>query len=332
MSPKPLDPEPELVTVGWQGVTVQIPPEWNLSAINGDYKGGYVRYDDSEIPRLEIKWATESGFVDLNTVIDKYLRDLQKKRAKGAPEVEVERDIKLISKRRRKKPSLKCFRWTAAARGHGAAWVCKDCGRTMIAQVASPLEMKAADAEELAATILLSIEDHPLDDWLLWSAYGFGIQAPRDFLMMKQKLMAGLIEFSLERETEKLRFARWGLANVALKRKTLAEWAGAELGKELRKQAATFHEAPVMGHPGLHIRGGNIAGAQKLHRFYQHCRGQLYADELIARLWHCEQTNRIYYVETFVDRANQGLADELVARLECHPGVVPDAPPEAREP
>lgn len=326
--PNPETPETEFVTVGWQGVTAQIPPDWNLSAINGDSKGGYVRYDDAEIPRLEIKWASESGYVDLNTVIDKYLRDLQKKRPKGAPEVVIERDVKLISKRQRKKPSLKCFRWTAGARGHGAAWVCKDCGRTMIAQVANPLEMPEADAEELAATVLLSIEDHPKDDWILWSAYGFCVHAPRDFTMMRQKLMAGLIEFELERDTEKLRFARWGLADVALRRKTLSEWAGAELGKELRKQSATFHEAPVMGHPGLHIRGGNIAGVQKIHRFYQHCTGKLYADELLARLWHCEDTNRIYYLETFVDRANRDLIEELVVRAQCHPGAKPEAPAE----
>jgi len=317
----PPKPQTDMVLSGWQGITVETPPNWNIGAISGDASGGYVRYDDDEMPRLEIKWSSDKGFVDLNTVIDKYLKDLQKNRKKKAPKVEVDRDVKLISKRKRKKGGLKCFHWQAENEGYGAAWTCRDCSRTVIAQVMAPVGQAPEEARELAGNVLLSIDDHPTDGWVLWSAYGFSCYAPEDFKVSGQKLMAGLIELEFEKDTEKIKMARWGMANVALKKKTLEQWIGGEAAKELRKHKADREQTSILGHDGLTIEGSNIGGLQLLHRFYLHCTDKPYADRLIARAWHCEETNRIYYVETYVDRANVGLADELVARIECHPGV-----------
>lgn len=309
--------ETEFTVAGWQGITVEVPPGWNIGAISGDEAGGYVRFDDDTMPRLEIKWSSETGFVNLEAVIDRYLRDLRKGRKKGQPEVEVERDVQLMGRGRRKGSPVKCFRWRAEAEGYGAAWVCKDCGRTVIAQVMSEADRGEA-ARELAARVLLSIRDHPTDDWVLWSAYGLSCQVPRSFRLTGQKLMAGLIEMTFARDTETIRVARWGMASVLLKKRDLAQWLGAEEAKTFRKHAATPQDATIHDHPGLHITGGVIAGVQLLLRFWRHCTGKLYADRLVGRAWHCQPTNKLYYVETFVDRANVGLADQLVERIQCH--------------
>lgn len=321
MPQTPQTSEADNVLVGWQGVTAQIPRNWNLGAISGDQAGGYVRYDDETMPRLEIKWAAEKGYVDLSAVIDKYLRDIQKGRKKGAPELEIDRDVKLISKRKRKKAGLKCFHWKAEMEGYGAAWLCKDCGRTVIAQMMLPADQKPDEALELVSSVLLSIEDHPEGDSTLWSAYDLHAYIPNEFKLTGQKLMAGLIEIDFELETEKIKVARWGMANVALKRRPLKDWASTELGKQLRKHGALPEEVPIHGHEGLNIEGSAIAGVQLIQRFWQHCRDQRYADRLIARLWHCEPSNSLHYVETFVDRVNTSLADEIAARIACHPGA-----------
>jgi hypothetical protein len=147
----------DLVLAGWSGITAEIPEDWNLGAVSGDSKGGYLRFDDDTMSRLEIKWSTGTGFVDLNQVVDKYLRDLQKGRKKDEPEVVVEEDVKLISKHRRRKGGLKSFHWRAEGEGWGAAWICKECGRTIIAQVSSPPGTDSEAAQELAAFVLLSI-------------------------------------------------------------------------------------------------------------------------------------------------------------------------------
>jgi len=312
--------EPTMVLRGWQGVTVAIPEEWNIGAISGDNTAGYARWDDDEMPRLEIKWASEKGFVDLNSVIDKYLKDLQKGRKKKDPEIHIERDIKLPGKSKRKKAGVKCFHWKGGVEGYGAAWICKECGRTMIAQVMVPPGQDEEEARDLAGSIMLGIEDHPRDGWVLWSAYGMDCWIPEDFKLSGQRLMAGLIEFSFEKETETIKVARWGMANVALKRKSLKEWTGGEMAKDFRKHAADAEESEVKGHEALDISGSNIAGVQLLHRFYFHCTGKLFADHFLAKAWHCEPTNSIHYVETYLDRENVGLVDEIVGRVECHPG------------
>jgi hypothetical protein len=319
MPKAPSSPEPIFALAGWQGMTIEMPEDWNLGSISGDPKGGYLRYDDDNMPRLEIKWSVETGFVDLNKVIDKYLREIEKGHKKASGEISIERDIKLISKRQRKKAGLKCFHWRADLQGYGAAWLCKDCGRTVIAQVMCPGDQDPEAAQELAASILLSIEDHPRDGWVTWSAYGFIARAPEDFHLSGQKLQAGLIEFEFDKDTEKLKLARWSMASIALKGRSLRQWADAELARTLRKQNAEIEPAEIMGHEALRITGGNIGGAQKLQRFAQHCAGKLYADRLIACLWHCEASNKIHYVETFVDRANVALVDDLVAHIACHP-------------
>ena len=42
---------------GWAGIQLEIPTTWELSGLSGDQKTGYLRLDDAEMPRLELKWA-----------------------------------------------------------------------------------------------------------------------------------------------------------------------------------------------------------------------------------------------------------------------------------
>ena len=312
---------PKLVLAGWQGLTAEIPEDWQIGAISGDSKQGYVRYDDGTMPRLELKWATDAGFVDIEKVIAKYLADLQKDRKKDAPGIVVEKDTKLLSRRKRKKGSLRCFRWSieGEAEGYGAAWVCPQCGRTVIAQVTMPPGGNADEDEEFASGVLLSINDHPVDGWAYWSAYGFGAWVPENFKLSGQKLMAGLIQFEFEADTEKLKLARWGMANVALRKKSLKEFIGFEGAKTFRKYAVELQEAEVHGHPGLLLTGSVPSGLPKFQGFVAHCLGKLYADRFVARAWHCEPDNKILYVESLVDRSHMNLADEVCARITCHP-------------
>jgi len=86
------------IRVGWQGFTFMLPEDWNIGAIGGDRNEGYLRFEDGDMPRLEIKWADAgTTFVDLNRVIDKYLRDMAKDKKSR---VEVSRDVQLVSKRK----------------------------------------------------------------------------------------------------------------------------------------------------------------------------------------------------------------------------------------
>ena len=47
--------------IGWQGFTVFVPDDWDLTGFSGDYDNGYFRVDNGEEMGLEVKWGTESG-------------------------------------------------------------------------------------------------------------------------------------------------------------------------------------------------------------------------------------------------------------------------------
>jgi len=107
------------IRVGWQGFTFMLPEDWNIGAIGGDRNEGYLRFEDGDMPRLEIKWADAgTTFVDLNRVIDKYLRDMAKDKKSR---VEVSRDVQLVSKRKlRGKKSGQFFAWKGETQPLGA--------------------------------------------------------------------------------------------------------------------------------------------------------------------------------------------------------------------
>ena len=64
--------------VAWNGIALRAPEDWNIGAIGGDLKQGYLRIDDSEMARIEFKWAQAgSQAVDVSSIVDKYLRDMQ---------------------------------------------------------------------------------------------------------------------------------------------------------------------------------------------------------------------------------------------------------------
>ena len=64
-----------------------VPADWSLAVVDGDRTNGYVRLDDEDIVRLELKWEKPKGRVVLSQIVDRYLQELY-----GSPEKE-ERDI-----------------------------------------------------------------------------------------------------------------------------------------------------------------------------------------------------------------------------------------------
>lgn len=301
------------IRVGWQGLALTLPDDWNIGAIGGAKTDGYLRFDDPDMPRLEIKWADAGNtFVDLNKVVDKYLREM----SKGKGKAQVSRDVKLASKRKlRGKKGAQFFSWKGDTQGFGAAWFCPDCHRTVILQVMGQLNEPVQD---LAEQILLEIEDHPKDEWILWSAYGFDFYSPKDFTLAGQKLMAGLIEISLAHDTELLSGTRWGMANVILRRRSLEDWGKGELAKRLKKFDAQYTPTKFRGHEAIQIEGRTVLPQEKVKSFIDHVRGKGFPDRVKALLWHCPESNKLFYVESIVDREHLQLVEDAAERIVCH--------------
>lgn len=301
---------------GWQGIVVTVPPEWDVAAISGDRQQGYMRLDDLEnMPRLEIKWQEAQGFVDVPGVVDKYLSELQRKRKRGEPEIEVDRDCAVVSKRQmRHKRDLTCFGWRGETQGYGAGWYCEDCKRVMVVQVLSRLD---EDGLRLASEVIGQMIDHPHEGWITWSTYGLQLRAPERFELADQKLMAGLIEMRFADNGEEIAATRRGMANVALKGGSLLGWAQREVGQYHKGVKLDFEETQFRGHPAVEVTGRFSNPLRHVQSFFMHVAGKPYPEAVRGWVWYCEAENRIYYAGVLVDEDHLELAEQVAQSVLC---------------
>jgi hypothetical protein len=302
--------------VGWQKLSLQAPADWHIGALGGDVREGYLRLDDGEMPRMEIKWHTTEGYTAVRDVVTRYLAELKKKAEKQKRKIKAKRDTRLLSRRRKRKASLECFSWSEDQVAHGAAWYCDRCNRVVIAQVIGTPEEKL---QPLAAEVLGSLNDHPANKWALWAAYDLECYVPEDFELTDQKLMAGLMELSFTRELEKAAVSRWGMANVMLRDTSLLDWAKREIAPRYRRLCqCEADEIEVRGHPGVLAHGTKELFPYRVARFVTHCRNRSYPDTIRCYIWQCEDSNKVYAVETQTDACDPDLGAEICDRLRCH--------------
>lgn len=314
-TPSSSQPAPSDQLLGWQGLTVTVPAEWTVGAVSGDKTEGYLRVDGTDLPRLEVRWSESKGRPDLSKTVQRYLVSLQKDKKQPQP-VEADPDSRFLSKRKVGKDDMRAFTWQGKQAGYGVAWYCKACSRVVIAQVLGRPEEK--HLEDRAVQVLATLDDHPKGDWTTWALYDLHTEVPNDFEQAGVSLRAGLTELTFKRDTEKIVVARWGMAQVALGGKSLDVWAR----KQFVKPWQSFHphsdKAIFRSHDALTVSGQSSQPFGLAIRLGRHVARKVYPDQLIAHLWHCEPTNRIYVVYGIVDVVNRGLLTEIRDRTECH--------------
>ena len=84
------------VVTGWHHLSFERPEDWSIGAVSGDFSTGYLRLDDSEMPRFELRWERTRGRESADQVVARYLKNLAGKGGKKAPPVKVRRDLALI--------------------------------------------------------------------------------------------------------------------------------------------------------------------------------------------------------------------------------------------
>jgi len=295
---------------GWQGLTARVPADWTLGAIGGDHKSGYARLDDSNMPRLELKWSQAE--VNLDRALDKYLAKLGKKSRRS--EIRIDERARVISRRSKPDKRLRGFSWRGRERGCGVIWRCNKCRRTVIAQVIMPQDERD---DSLARRILTSLEDHGRDGRATWALYGIQFEAPEEFRLEHQKLMAGYLELAFASgKRNKLRVCRWGMADVALAERDLQHWYEVD---QVRRRDVVWDCAPlaVKGHDGLRVHGHRRRFLHRPRRAAERLARLRIASDFDGRVWHCPESNRIYSVEA-VHHDNEQMMLDVAESLVCH--------------
>jgi len=308
-----------LVPFGWHGISGFVPPEWNLAGLGGDYQAGYLRLEDSQMARLEVKWS--QGDVDLDKALDRYLGSLEKKGRKRTGITTV-KGVRTVSRRSRPDKRLLGFTWDGpGARGpvraEGCIWHCRTCKRTVVAQVMAP---EGEDVSSLARGVLTSLEDHPSGGSHTWALYGLACRIPEEYRLERHRLMAGYIELLFARGKSTLRVERWGMANIILSKENLQEWVARQNRKRKDVRAAA-EPSQVHGHEGAALRGHRRRPMHRARVGAERALGRRVPTQVAGQVWHCPASNRIYSIES-VHWTDDTPFGKVVESVVCHlPGA-----------
>ncbi len=296
--------------VAWGGIRVKVPPSWTPGALSAGDEG-YLRLDDDTGPRLEMKWARAKGFVDVDRIVNRFLRRIGRQRGQNA---HVDERADLPVRFGKERTSVRFFHWRADTEGWGAAWLCRECSKAVIVQVTG----RPGAVRDEAAAVISSIRDHPDGPWVPWAIYDFRCEMPQDFELIRQELKAGLFELEFERRQERVYIARWGMADVALRKASLEEFLRARAKRRWRDYDVKLEPTEVHGHNALAISGTAIIPWQRLYGTARRLLGKTYPDSLRGAAWLCPVSNKIFHVEAVIDPSQEGLAAEVIERLVCH--------------
>lgn len=307
--------------IGWQGFTVRVPEEWDLTGFSGTEESGYLRIDDGAEFGMEIKWATEPKRAkrppDVTVRRESYFRALRQTAKKKKLDLET-RDVDAPRPVLRPERAAAGFVWTGDRKAIGAVWHCAACRRTVIVQVLGPRSGKGG-LSGLSADILTTLSCHGDEGgWRTWALFDLVTEIPSEFKLVSQQLMNVYLRLSFAHKTSRLAIEQWSLANVARRDAYLDAWLQANSKSEMRQARYAEEEGDLHGHPTLEMRGGPRIGTPLIQVAREVTRLQVPATRFRATAWECAPTNKIYLVQAMRPFRGRDVVGEVAARTRCH--------------
>lgn len=324
--------------VGWDGVRFTVPSDWNVTGVSVDRANGYLKVDSPDTMFLQVKWADRSAQKprsvadlvarayrsvrrlpedvaaepDLRPLLDTYLKETAKRARKERRTFECK--VKPPTKEAGGERTALHFSWTGGGVGQGKIWYCSVCRRTVIAQVVGQPKDPVAD---VAASIFGEMRDHPEGSWTVWGLFDLVISIPEGFVLRSHKLLSGYLKLEFgNRRLGRIVVERWGLANVAMRKFTVHEWLG-QMTEAGRHQVG-YVQVQANGHDATQATG-RVSGWMGLIGAYKEALPSLRpAVRYEACAWDCDESNKVYAVQTWTPPHTNSLLADLVARCECH--------------
>ncbi len=334
---------PANTVIGWQGVRCVLPPEWNLTGFSMERESGYLRADapGNSALTVQIRWtqankpeqktlyhallplirfalkkpAQLEAKTDLRGSLEKMLRDSAKQAKKAKKEFESNIKPEKAEGPDDERTAIN-FTWTGEGRGQGKIWHCSHCKRVLMAQVVG-LQKDGGAMAAVAAQLFSTLHDHAEDGYDLWALYDLEAEVPEDFRLESQKLLSGYLHLKFLRGAEQIVIDRWGLANMTLKKFTLADWFRNYALVKLKRLTKTDY-GDDDGHQ-FAVWTGKLSPFG-LIRALRDGRGGLrnFPTRYTGGAWTCDESNKIYAVQVLHSAKNKDLWAEVVNRCACH--------------
>ncbi len=330
--------------VGWQGISCELPPDWNVTGFSMDRDSGYLRVDSpgNGTTTVQIRWTNAAKpaqsqnnlysimaphfrklfrqpepivpETDLKANLEKVLKDTAKLAKKSKVSFESSIKAEKIEGDNEERTSIN-FSWTGAGKGQGKIWRCKTCNRVVVAQVVG-LGKDQNSISSIAAQLFATLKDHSEDGYELWGLYDLKLYIPQDFRLESQKLLSGHLHLSFIRQAERVIFDRWGLANMTKKKFTLIEWfqnaavTGLKKLKLSKIKLDSGHEAEIYTGPlSVIAKAQTVKESRSFRRF---------PTRFAGGVWECTETNKIFALQVCHSKKTVGLWEDIANRCFCH--------------
>jgi hypothetical protein len=221
--------QPRDQAIGWNGITMQIPTDWQPVVILDNY----LLFEDSCRPILEMKWQQIHGSLSSERII----RRLRKSGSKQDTLEPWKLPDAWQQALHRFDPIG--FRWQGARRrGRGVLLYCATCGRATLVQFYDHPE-----ADVPCRRILASLRDHTDTDFQHWAVYDVAFTLPVVARLQEQKFLTGSYTISFRLDDLFLSLLRMKPAEILLAGNDLLTF-----GRQLLKNG----EKPVQNRCGQH--------------------------------------------------------------------------------
>ncbi len=303
---------------GWHHLSFERPEDWSIGAVTGDYSSGYMRLDDTEMPRFELRWERTRGRESADQVVARYLKNLTGKGGKKAPPVKVRRNLSLIKDESvLADRTVEGFHWRTEdgepLQAYGCLWMCETCGRTVFAQV---LGRGGESMMAMASRLLNSLDDHARGDTATWAVYGLRIELPSDCSLIQHSFLTGRIELTFRHGGARLELVRMSLAEMHLENRTFPEWFEDTYGSEIDHW---IEEAgPARGHPSIRGTGEGVDPDTVHSRMTWLPWRRPRKKPLSCCGWHCIDGNRLFVLRYLDETHRPDFLDGIADTVICH--------------
>jgi len=303
---------PERELAAWYGVGGIVPGDWNIVAASGDRREGYLRVDGPHEETAEFRWKRVRRKPELVAVAEQYLKQVEKHGRRKR--IDFETDLEGLRSGGKEKPEDLRFRWQAERQGFGRLTWCRECRRTVIAQVSAPA---GSPIQQVADRVLDSIRDHGREPNMLdWGVYGLAFSTPSNMKLIRYRMMSGFLSMNFKGRAARVIVERWGLADTLLADGGLITWHEKDYLAELKMFAGQTTAMEWSDHEAL-VTEGHESGMRRLKSLVRAFGMPSRAERFASLVWHCEPTNRIVGVRAFAAMASD-LARAVASTVRCH--------------
>ncbi|MBV9866322.1 MAG: hypothetical protein JO316_13300 [Abitibacteriaceae bacterium] len=322
--------------LGWQGLTVTLPSDWNLKTFGGDATKGDLRVDDADGPRLELRWEKPQKGIDLARSVTLFTEQLVRQAKKRGEAFQLADNPRLLSKARKRKAQLENFGWVGErgdvllGQGWGVAWQCADCGRVVVAHLIGRGLEKQDKMQRLATEVFSSLECHSSGGWQTWSVFDLQLDIPEEFHLKRAKLLLNRLELEWVKARpatplgwtqtdQRIALQRIPIANVVLENESLVDWTQRTIARtDKKRRFGPAEEISVRTHPALMLHGRlrdlrRLMVQKGLDRVLRR-----HTPPAAMRVWHCEQSNKIFALDCELSPINAHVVEDVLDSLECH--------------